>query len=367
MTNSDIRQHRLCNQGIHTVRSETPRDVVARLGAVQAQDFPGALWSIGLRLPGCTIDEIERAIAEKAIVRSWSLRGTLHIVAAEDLEWILALTAPRIIARSARRYRELNLDEEIFAKSDNVLSRALRGGRQLMRAEVNDALREAGINPDGQRSYHILNRLGLERRICFGSMRGRQHTFVLFDEWQPRSRELTHDEALAELALRYFSSRGPATLQDFVWWSGLTVRDARTAIAAVEAELNEISINEKRYLGPPGTSPPLKNRPSIDLLPGFDEYLLGYKDRTAAIDTAHAKKVASSNGMFRPTILVEGRVVGLWKSTFQKDALHVTLKPFRQLSDHLFASANAVAARYAHFLKHECTVVQPDNNPTPSE
>src|SRR5215207_8083432 len=226
----DIADRRLRNQRIAGVGFERPGDVVAWMGAVQAQDYLGALWALGLRMKTATEEAVEQAIAERAIVRTWPMRGTLHFVAPADVRWMLELLTPRVLAGRKARYRQLELDQKDFDRSRDLLVRALEGDRQLTRDALYEKMEAAGISTGGQRGIHILQRLALDGLLCFAAREGKQPAFALLEEWVPAARMLDRDEALAALAERYFTSRGPATLQDFTWWSGLTVADAKTAI-----------------------------------------------------------------------------------------------------------------------------------------
>ena len=245
-----IARSRLANHGIANPTFAQPGDVVTWLGAVQAQDYGGALWAIGLRMTGATERSIEQAIAERAIVRTWPMRGTLHFVAAQDVRWLLALLTPRVIAHSAGRYRQLELDEATFARSKEVFAKALQGGKQLTRDEMLQGLEQAGISTAGQRGYHLLGRSAQDGLICFGTRRGKQQTFTLLDEWVPLTRSLTRDEALAELTRRYFTSHGPATVQDLMRWAGLTAAEAKTGLAAAGKTLIQETIADRVYWMP---------------------------------------------------------------------------------------------------------------------
>jgi len=216
---------RLANQGIANPSFAQPCDVVAWLGALQAQDYAGALWSVGLRMQKATVQAIEQAIADRTIVRTWPMRGTLHFVAAQDVRWLLKLLTPRMIAQTAGRYRQLELDEAVFARSQELFASALEGGKQLTRDEMYQVLEQAGIPTAGQRGYHFLVRAAQDGLICFGPPSGKQQTFVLLDEWIPPTKPFARDEALAELTKRYFASHGPATLQDLMRWAGITASD----------------------------------------------------------------------------------------------------------------------------------------------
>src|SRR5215207_11246225 len=246
MTPTEVTRVRLANQGVAAGRFGKPSGVVRWFGAVQAQDYLGSLWALGLRLRGANEVEVERAVADRSIVRTWPMRGTLHFVAAEDVRWMLGLLGARTVARAAGRYGQLGLDEATFAKSRRVLERALRG-RQLTRPELAAALERVGVATGGQRLIHLLNRSALEGLTCYAARRGKQFTFALLDEWAPSNRSLTREEALAELAARYFRSHGPATLRDFVWWSSLTTADARAGLEMIKPRLVSEVINGRTY------------------------------------------------------------------------------------------------------------------------
>jgi Winged helix DNA-binding domain len=351
MTPNDIANLRLINQQIAQPVYTTPAEVVAAMGAMQAQDYTGALWSIGLRLPHATEADIEQAIAERTIVRTWPMRGTLHVVAAADVRWMLALLTPRIVAGSAGRHKQLGLDDATFARSQKVLAKALQGGQQLARDEAMALLDRNGISTVGQRGYHILGRLAHDSVICFGSRTGKQHTFVLLDEWVPAARKLERDEALAELARRYFIGHGPASLQDFAWWSGLKISDARAGLAMAAPHLVQVAVEGKDYWMRADAPEPGRAAPSTFLLPGFDEFLLGYTDRSAALQPQHAQKIIpGGNGVFMPTLVVNGRVAGTWKRAVQKKAVTIELSPFAALKKTEMQAIAVVAQRYGQFL-----------------
>lgn len=349
MTPKEIALARLRNQQIASTWFTGAEQVVSWLGAVQAQDYAGAQWSVGLRLPGSRAEDVDRAIAGRRIVLTWALRGTLHLVAAADVRWMLALLAPRVISGRASRYRQLGLDEGDFSACERVLERALEGGRRLSRRAVLSSLEAAGISTDGQRGYHLLGRAGLDGVICFGPMEGRQQTFVLLDEWVPRSGPVARETALGQLALRYFASHGPATLQDFAWWSGLTAADARSGIAAAGPDLHRetagglVSWRADAVQSRPPASP------FAVLLPAYDEYILGYRDRTHAIDRRDLGRVRLVNGLALP-ILVDGRVRGTWRRTFKKDAVRISLRFLDPPDGDEQLATVAAAERYGRFV-----------------
>jgi hypothetical protein len=346
-----IAYQRLYNQRIANPHFATPAEVVAWLGAVQAQDYPGALWSVALRTSGATQAAVEQAIADRQIVRTWPMRGTLHFVAPADVRWMLKLLTPRVIANSARRHAELALDEEVFAQSRDLFIRALEGGKQLTRAALMDVLEQAGIATANQRGYHILGWAAQMGLICFGPMQGKQPTFVLLDEWIPTGKNLTQEEALAEVALRYFTGHGPATLQDFRWWTGLSAAEARAGLEMVKAQLVEEKIEGQTYWLPQTTPAQQRKQPTCSLLPGFDEYLLGYTDRSAVLDPSYTQRIQpGKNGIFSPTVVIDGQVVGTWKRTVKKSAVIITPSPFTAFRDEQKAAIAEAAERYGKFL-----------------
>ena len=358
MNTRDVATIRLANQQIADATSTSPAAVVTRLLAIQAQDYRGALWSIGLRMPGSTIAQIERAIEERSIVRTWPMRGTLHFVAAADVKWMLALLTPRVMKGSAGRMRQLEIDEAVLSRSRKAFVKALRDGSPLTRAAMYDVLERAKIAPANQRGIHILCRLSQEGLLCFGPHRGTQPTFALLDEWIPSSRSLARDEALAELTSRYFRGHGPATIRDFAWWSGLTLGDARAGVAMLAAELIEDQVGGIAYLAsqnaPDVSAATRRAARALYLLPGFDEYMLGYADRGVALDPANAQDIVpGNNGMFMPTIVARGRVIGTWRSVVSRRTRTVTPAPFAPLSSSDARAFATAARRYEKFLGRE--------------
>src|SRR5262245_28258490 len=351
MTNSDIARLRLHNQRIAGATLERPADIVAWMGAVQAQDYLGALWAVGLRMRNAVEADIERALANRTIIRTWPMRGTLHFVAALDARWILELLAPRTVANIARCFlRRFDLDESAFARSKELFERALQGGKRLARTAMYTVLEEGGVSTAGQRGRHILWRLAQDGAICFGAREGKQQTFVLLDEWAPKAKRMSRDESLAELAKRYFTSHGPATLQDFAWWSGLTTADATAGLEMAKRSLGQETINGQTYWLASSTPARKDSSPAAHLLPAYDEYTVAYKDRSAALNPKYAKLPNYGHGIFNPTIVVDGQVVGTWKRTLKKDTLAISPSPFTELKRAETRAIAEAANRYGKFL-----------------
>lgn len=352
MTRMDIARCRLFNQRIAGTAFDKPGEVVEWLGAVQAQDYLGALWAVGLRARGATEADIERALADRTIVRTWPMRGTLHFVTAADVRWMLKLLTPRIITGSARRLKQqFDLDDATFARSKEVFARALQGGKQLTRDALYQALEAAQISTAGQRGLHILWRVAQEGLICFGAREGKQHTFALLDEWAPNAKSMERDEALAELARRYFTSHGPATLQDFVWWSGLRTADAQAGLDMVKAHFVREVVDDRTYWFPQHMPAATDTSPTAYLLPSYDEYMVGYKDRSAALDPKQANYASSGYGIFNPIIIIDGRATGTWKRAFKKGTVVITPHLFNALTNDERRAVATAAARYGAFLE----------------
>ena len=349
---SRIAQLRLRRQRIVGGKLGSPGEVVAWLGAMQAQDYTSALWAIGLRTQDATLESVEQAIADRRIVRTWPMRGTLHFVAAEDVRWMSALMTPRVIAANkARLLREFELDDAVLSRSRKVLVKALRDGQRLTRSEVYVALDSAGIVTERQRGIHITGRLAQEGLLCLGPRADKQPTFVLLDEWIPSSRAMEREQALAELARRYFHSHGPATLQDFAWWSGLTVKDVQLGIELAADDLAQEVIGGRLYLHS-GEEHESEDVIVSDphLLPSFDEYLVAYKDRSEAVEARFSPKVIGINGLFNASIVIGGRIVGTWKRSIDKAGLTVELSPFRVLLKKELKSLDKTVRRYGEFM-----------------
>ncbi len=247
MTQLEIAQQRLYNQCISGQKLKKPAEIVKYMGAIQAQDYAGAKWALGLRLQKSNDAAIDKALAKGSIIRTHVLRPTWHFVSPADARLMIELTAPRINAFSASQYRQFQLDDAVFKKSNDALAKALEGGKQLNRAAMMQALQQAGVATNDLRFIHLLMRAELDKVICSGGRDGKQFTYALFDDRVPAGNTLSKDEALAELIKRYFISHGPATLQDFTWWSGLSATDARRGLEILKSELTNTKVDSNEY------------------------------------------------------------------------------------------------------------------------
>lgn len=322
MSPSQIAALRLQNQQLLTATCKTPTELVAYMGAIQAQDYAMSRWAVGVRLQGVTDAQVQKAIDRGGIIRTHILRPTWHLVAAKDIRWMLELTAPHVRAAASTMYKKLELDAAIFKKSQSVIHKALQGGQQLTRSELMEILQRSKINTDDLRSTHLMFQAELDGLVCNGAMRGKQFTYALLDDRVPAAKAIPREEALAHLALRYFTSHGPATLPDFCWWSGLPVRDAKSGLEAVKPRLQNLQAGDHTYWFAPAQSPQLK-KPLVRFLPAYDEFTISYKDRSAVLDPAFSGQAMTGNGIFKPIIVVNGKVEGVWKRSIVKDRLLV--------------------------------------------
>jgi hypothetical protein len=352
MVDSDIAFRRLHNQRIASGRFEQPEEVVQWMGAVQAQDYAAAKWAIALRTQGVTDAAIERAFDNGTLLRTHVMRPTWHLVSPADIRWLLALTAPRVKAANAYYARQLALDDEICKYCNDVIAQALQGGKQLTRAELVAALQQAGILADNPlRFTYIIMCAELDGIICSGSRRGKQFTYTLLDERVPATRTVEREEALATLTTRYFTSHGPATSQDFVWWSGLTAAEAKTGIEMASKQLAREIIDKQEYWFSASIPPACELAQDAYMLPNFDEFIVAYTDRKAIFDASHIDNLdARGNVLFQHTIVLHGQVVGTWKRTLTKKAVRLTPNFFVPLTEDETEAFHKETKRYGEFL-----------------
>ncbi|TQL47811.1 winged helix DNA-binding protein [Homoserinimonas aerilata] len=336
-----------------------PADVVRRMLAMQAQDFPASVWAVALRLPGGTAAHVLQALTDGSIVRSWPMRGTLHLTAPEDLGWIQSLTTERLLRSASTTHAAAGLGPREFAVARDAVLGALTGNRMLTRPEMYELFRSVGIAPEEQRGYHLLWHLAQTGVICLGpplqgaGNQAQRQSFVLASEWIRAPRLLEREEALAELARRYFTGHGPATVRDLAWWAGLTLADARLGVEQVGGELATLTIGGSDYLLSPELldAGPAAAASGVFALAGFDEFVLGYQDRSAQLAAEHVQRIVpGKNGMFLSTIVTGGLIAGTWRRTIARSGVAVTAEPFGSLSATVSARFDREARRYARHL-----------------
>ncbi|NES14638.1 winged helix DNA-binding domain-containing protein [Micromonospora sp. PPF5-17] len=333
-------------------RPEGVADVVEWFGAMQAQDVASGEWSLGVRLPGRRRTDVRAALERREALRTWPMRGTVHLVPARDAHWMLAVTGVRTLAGAATRRAQLGLSESDADRAVDVLGDALAGGGRLTRAECLAALNAAGLDTGGQRGYHLLWYASQRGVTCIAPQVGKEQTFALLDEWVPDPRRPDREEALGLLALRYVRSHGPVTAHDLARWTGLTVTDARRGIAVAGDALAPVEVDGAAALVDAALlDAPREPVDDVHTLPGFDEYLLGFKDRTLMLDPAHAAAVVpGNNGVFQSTVVRGGRVVGIWKRTLGRERVAVRVRPLVPLDPATDARVGSALQAYARFL-----------------
>jgi hypothetical protein len=349
MRAADIAWLRMQNQHLASQQFTQPKEIVKWLGAVQAQDYGGAVWALGQRLKGCNSALIEKAFTNGDIIRTHVLRPTWHFITPEDICWMLDLTAPRVLGQTAFRKRYLGLTDEILVKCATVLTKTLEGGKQLARTEIAAALKNARIATDEQRFIHIMVEMELQQLVCSGGRTGKQFTYALLEERVPKAPNMSRDEALATLAERYFTSHGPATLQDYAWWSGLTVADAKKGLDMTKGELISKVVDGSTYWFKDNSIAIAKSSAAY-LLPNYDEFVVSYKDRSAAIAEKDIDKADPRGTIFNNTIVINSQIKGIWTHTFKKDSVIIGVSPFKPLSKATHAAIASAAKRYTRFF-----------------
>jgi hypothetical protein len=351
MKSREIAQRRMHTQRLRGAPFETLQDVVRWLGAIQSQEFQVAKWSVGQRAEGVDNAAMDQAYADGAILRTHVLRPTWHFVLPADIRWMLDLTAPRVKARMALYDRRLELDDKLFAKTNALLAAALKGGKRLTRKELAAILDRAGIPATGQRLGHIMMRAELDAVVCSGGLRGKQHTYALLDDRTPRARALERDEALAELTRRYFTSRGPATVKDYLWWSSLTAAEGRSGLDMVASELEREVIDGRTYWFAPSSSAPRAAKNVIDLVQGYDECIVAYTESKDVLFAALPKDaVRGDRPVFTHAVLLDGHLIGHWRPVAKRDSAAIETFFYRPLTRDESRSLDAAVERYGAFL-----------------
>jgi hypothetical protein len=356
MTTTELIRHRLINQQIIGSKFTRPDQIVSWLVAMQAQEYAMSKWAIGLRLPGITAAQVEKACDQGKILRTHLMRPTWHFVTPADIRWLLALTAPQVHAKSAYMYRQTSLDSRIFKKSNDALARALEGGHHLTRTELQEALKDKKIVADGFKLGYLMMNAELEQVICSGKRRGKQFTYALLSERAPKARTLPREESIAELLIRYLLSRSPATLQDFSTWSGLSLKDAQLGLESIKRKVVSETIGGKKYWLAT-SSPSMKSKlPGNDaatfLMPDYDEYGMGYKDRSAIFDEeAHAAAVSRGNPIFNRMIIIDGKIAGTWKASVEKKKLAIQTVLFKPLTKTNVVAVAKAVKRFTKFIE----------------
>jgi Winged helix DNA-binding domain len=347
---------RLRNQRLTRPELRDPAAVVEWLGAVQSQDYAGAQWGVSQRMPSLTTAAFDRAFDEGRILRTHVLRPTWHFVPPADIRWMQTISAPRVLAVSRAYFRNMELDPATIGRTQRTFERALAGGKSLTRTELAAALGRAGIVASGQRLAAIVMHAELDQVLCSGPRRGKQFTYMLIAERAPQAVVMERDAAIVELARRYFRSHGPATLRDFVWWSGLTVGEARGGIEAIRASLDDEKVGDATYYMVPSRAKAPSATGLVHLLPNYDEYLIAYRDRAVAGMPVTADAPRNVD-IYAHILIVDGRFAGTWRRAIKPSGVQISLTPFVQLNRVHLKSLAAAVARQGAFLGVPATLV----------
>jgi Winged helix DNA-binding domain len=358
-TEIDLPHFRLLNTGLASSPFQSPDEVVTHLGAVQAQDFAAAKWSVGLRMRKATDAIVEKAFNEGKFLRTHVMRPTWHFIMPEDIRWMLELTSPRVKKILIPYDRQLGITDEVVAKSQKLIAEALKGKNFLNRAELAMYLKNNGISALGQKLAHLLYYSEQNALICSGPRRGKQFTYGLLEEIVPKAKNLNKQAALAKLALKYFMSHGPAQVGDFAWWSGLPAKDANEGLGLVKSKLTYTTVNGKTYWflsNIEARSHHLSNsRADPDkqafLLSVYDEYSIAYKDRSDISEKRDIERMLAMGNALTAVIILDGKVAGTWKRVLNKDTVEIKLNPFKKLTEIEQNSVKKAAKRYGDYLE----------------
>lgn len=350
MKEKELLSYRLYNQQLSVSSFETPAELVSWMGAIQAQDYAMAKWAIGLRIKNITDDHVEQAISDGSIIRTHILRPTWHLVARADIRWMLRLTAPAIYKQMAYYDRQLGIEQKELLKSATLFEKILSGKQQLTRPELETIFTKAKFNCEGMRFGHLLMHAELQGLICSGGRKGKQITYTLLEERVPVAKKYNKAESLAMLTQKYFQSHGPATLKDYIWWSGLTTAEAKEGITLLEGKINSIKFNEEEfwYIDLPGK---VNIDKTIYLLPNYDEYIVSYNNREALIPERNKSKISrTGNPLFSNTIIINGQVQGTWKRTLKTNAVTIHSNVFDELTSANKKQMEQAEERFKKFL-----------------
>jgi hypothetical protein len=343
---ASIARQRLVNQRITRAGPGDPAKVVAWLGAVQGQEYGPTKWSLGLRLPpGLTDAAVERAIDRGRILRTHVLRPTWHLVTPADIRWMLELTAPQVHRTMVTYDRQLGLDAAVMTRATGIIERALGEARYLTRRELGAHLERAGLPGKSTHLAHIAMYAELEGVICSGPRRGTQLTYALLSDHVPSARRLSREEAVAELARRYFRSHGPATVRDFAWWSGLKVLEAKRGLEMNRAQAMDVDGLTYWGMGRTGDRGS-RGKASVHLLPVYDEYLVAYRDRLVVPHTLYSSWGAN----IRHALVISGQIAGTWRSTAGSTRLMLEIQTSRRLTLSERRELTRAARRYGRFV-----------------
>ena len=352
----DIAKLRLVNQQVINSRSNSPKEIVSKMGAMQAQDYNMVKWAVGVRSKKLTDQLVESAVSKGEIIRTHVLRPTWHFVSSDDIYWMLELTAPRIRSAMKFRHKYLGFTNEIIRKSKKLIEKTITKHGHSTREALISVLEKSKISTKENRASHIFLIAELDGLICSGEIKNKKQTYALLSERVPKSDLFNKEVSLGKLAMKYFTSHCPATLQDFKWWSGLSVADSKSALEMVKNDLVSEKIGKQEFWFTNSNSVSKSGTASVHLLPAFDEFIIAYTDRTAALNADHHKKAIIRNGMFMPVIVINGQAAGTWKRTIKKDEVNIETEYFRSISKSEKKLILEQFVKYSNFLNKDLSV-----------
>ncbi|MDR0419059.1 MAG: winged helix DNA-binding domain-containing protein [Prevotellaceae bacterium] len=345
-----IAKIRTQSQQLINPQFNNPKDLVTWMGAVQAQDYAMSKWAVGIRLSSSTLGDVDKALLKGEILRTHVMRPTWHMVAAEDIRWMLKLCEKRQKAAIESWGRNFGLTKTFYAKGRRLLEKMLKGESNLTKQEVEEGLNVRGMQVDKPQTSCILMLAEVEGIICSGIDKGRKHTYALLDERAPVTKNLHKEEALAELALRFFRSHSPASIQDFIWWSSLSATEVKQAIGLIQQDLIFEKFGEQDYILHKSWAQITEPDSILHFLPSYDEYLISYKNRTAVLDLKDHPKAFNNYGIFQPVIMFNGDIVGNWKKTVKKGLVAIETSFFKHKGKVLKKQIKEAEERYRSFL-----------------
>ena len=353
----NIPSTRLLNQRLMGNKNDNVQKVVEYFGAIQSQDFPAAKWSLGIRLKNSTNISIEKAYDEGVILRTHIMRPTWHFVSPSDIRWMQKLTSNRVKALMGHYNRRLELNDKVFAKSNTAIVKALQNQNFLTRQELKQVLENVGITTEIQRLAHLIIWAELDGIITSGPMKGKQFTYALVDERVTKTKEISREESLAELSLKYFQSHGPAQIKDFAWWSGLTIKDVNEGLSMVSSKLSNIALNGKTYWFSKDTENIEENFQKVFLLSVYDEYFIGYTDRSNILKEEYRKVLPVGNALLTSLVIINGQVEGTWKRKISKNSVEFRVLPFKKINLRIKEAVEEETKKYAGFFGYESTSI----------
>ncbi|MDR2036652.1 MAG: winged helix DNA-binding domain-containing protein [Bacteroidales bacterium] len=345
-----VKNIRMLSQQLAQPLFDHPRELVSWMGAIQAQDCIMSKWAVGIRLKSGSLSQVEKALESGEIIRTHVLRPTWHMVVAEDVRWMLQLTGKRIKSACLSWGKNFGIDEPIYSKSYKQLEKILKNNRHLTRLEIGEELSSSGTIADKSQLNCVLSLAETDGLICNGIEKNKKHTYALMDERVPPAKKLYKDEALAMLAQKYFRSHSPASLQDFTWWSGLTITEAKHAIKLIETELVTDRFDSENFYLHESYTQANEVDGALHLLPPYDEFLISYKERVHVLEKKHYPKAFTSYGIFYPVILQNGKIIGNWKKTTKKNLISIETSFFDKQSKTGRKHIKPAEERYKSFI-----------------